>query len=133
MKRSFAHIRQRLIDEREAVLARLPGLRAVPPPELERPDIGPGAGEPLAPIDERSRRVLDTIDLALARLAQGSYGRCEDCQRPIDERRMETMPEARLCGSCAEAYVLLSRRLPPAGEVLAQQAATVNLDAGPAT
>ena len=44
---------------------------------------------------------LDDIDHALAKLDDGTYGRCEDCQQPIADARLEAMPAARVCMDCA--------------------------------
>ena len=44
---------------------------------------------------------LREIDAALARLEDGSYGRCERCGRPIPEPRLEARPVARNCVGCA--------------------------------
>jgi len=42
----------------------------------------------------------DTED-ALAKMDEGSYGRCESCGGDIGEARLEAMPAARLCIRCA--------------------------------
>lgn len=47
------------------------------------------------------RDTLQDIDDALAKLENGAYGRCESCGNPIAEPRLEAMPAARLCISCA--------------------------------
>jgi RNA polymerase-binding protein DksA len=44
---------------------------------------------------------LEEIDAALAKLADGRYGLCEECGQPIGEARLEAMPAARLCIACA--------------------------------
>jgi RNA polymerase-binding transcription factor DksA len=44
---------------------------------------------------------LGEIDHALAKLDAGTYGQCERCGGPIAEARLEAMPAARLCISCA--------------------------------
>ena len=44
---------------------------------------------------------LAEIDEALTKLADGTYGTCESCGERIGEARMEAMPAARLCISCA--------------------------------
>jgi len=44
---------------------------------------------------------LAEINDALAKLDAGTYGVCESCQQPISEARLEAMPEARLCITCA--------------------------------
>ncbi len=43
------------------------------------------------------RDSLDEVDAALRRLADGTYGNCEVCGKPIGAPRLEAMPAARLC------------------------------------
>jgi RNA polymerase-binding transcription factor DksA len=43
------------------------------------------------------RESLDEVGAALARLQDGTYGRCEVCGKPIGSARLEAMPAARLC------------------------------------
>jgi DnaK suppressor protein len=52
---------------------------------------------------EHDRRLLAEIERALERLARGSFGRCERCQRPIGEPRLRALPWTRLCRDCADA------------------------------
>ncbi|MBI3854407.1 MAG: TraR/DksA C4-type zinc finger protein [Planctomycetes bacterium] len=40
------------------------------------------------------------IDEALERLRDGSFGRCENCERPMSKDRLEAIPYARLCIPC---------------------------------
>jgi len=47
------------------------------------------------------RETLQEIEDALAKFDAGTYGRCESCGEPIPEARLEAMPAARLCISCA--------------------------------
>jgi DnaK suppressor protein len=47
------------------------------------------------------RDTLDEVEAALARLREGTYGACEACSQPIATARLEAMPAARLCISCA--------------------------------
>ena len=44
---------------------------------------------------------LGDIDEALSRFDQGTYGRCEGCGGEITDARLEAMPAARLCITCA--------------------------------
>jgi len=44
---------------------------------------------------------LTEIDDALAKLDADTYGECESCHQPIADARLEAMPAARLCMSCA--------------------------------
>jgi DnaK suppressor protein len=43
---------------------------------------------------------LDQVAAALRRVDAGSYGQCEDCGEPIDERRLQAMPATRFCTAC---------------------------------
>jgi DnaK suppressor protein len=47
------------------------------------------------------RETLAEIDAALAKLEQGAYGQCESCGGEIAEARLDAMPMARQCISCA--------------------------------
>jgi RNA polymerase-binding transcription factor DksA len=40
---------------------------------------------------------LDDVEAALAKLDRGTYGRCEQCERPIGDARLEAMPATRYC------------------------------------
>lgn len=44
---------------------------------------------------------LAEVDRALARLADGSYGICANCGKPIAVARLEARPTATLCIDCA--------------------------------
>jgi len=46
---------------------------------------------------------LDEVDAAAARIADGSYGLCETCGRPIPAERLEARPVARTCIGCKPA------------------------------
>jgi RNA polymerase-binding protein DksA len=45
--------------------------------------------------------ILGEIDAALARIDQGTFGRCSTCGRPISRTRLDALPYARLCIVCA--------------------------------
>jgi len=45
---------------------------------------------------------LEVVELALARIRDGSYGICASCGKPIGAKRLEAMPEAESCIECAE-------------------------------
>ena len=44
---------------------------------------------------------LDDVDLALRKMDQGAYGRCDNCGKEIQEARLEAIPAARHCIDCA--------------------------------
>ncbi len=45
---------------------------------------------------------LNQINDALKRLADNTYGKCQECEEPIAERRLEHSPYFTICVSCAE-------------------------------
>ena len=49
-----------------------------------------------------SRDLLLQTERALARLSEGSYGRCEDCGNPIPKARLQAAPRATLCVTCKQ-------------------------------
>jgi len=48
-------------------------------------------------LEENEVRVLAAIDAALARLDDGTYGRCQQCGTEIEPERLEALPWATLC------------------------------------
>lgn len=52
---------------------------------------------------EQERRELVAIERALAKMATGSFGVCEDCGEDIPHKRLMVIPQARLCANC-QAY-----------------------------
>lgn len=51
---------------------------------------------------ERESRLAEKILSALRKLEEGTFGICEDCGRPIPEKRLMARPIARLCIQCKE-------------------------------
>jgi len=51
---------------------------------------------------DRERQLLTKIDEALARMEEGQFGTCQDCEEPIEPRRLEARPVSTLCISCKE-------------------------------
>jgi len=105
----LAAVERELLARRAELRSRLAGLAAPPEPGAELhfgkrigdgtleaasrlTDIGVGAG--LEVSEER-------VERALAKLAEGSYGVCDDCGGEIAARRLEAIPESNLCVACA--------------------------------
>ena len=51
---------------------------------------------------ERERLLLKKIDDALAKVDEGTFGVCEDCEENIEPRRLEARPVSTLCIACKE-------------------------------
>ena len=89
-------------------------LAALAPPRQERgvqPQFGKRAGDHIAESADLMvrahaatalRQLLGEVEAALERLGQGEYGRCEVCAGEISAARLEAVPWAGRCISCAE-------------------------------
>jgi DnaK suppressor protein len=51
---------------------------------------------------ETARQGLADVVQALRRIANGTYGLCEQCRHPIPIERLEILPHARLCMPCQQ-------------------------------
>lgn len=43
---------------------------------------------------------LRDINIAIENIVKGKYGKCENCKKDIDEKRLMANPAARLCMDC---------------------------------
>ena len=57
----------------------------------------------LSRLDDRQKVAIEDIDRALYRNANGNYGRCEVCDKPIPLDRLDALPATTSCMSCALA------------------------------
>jgi RNA polymerase-binding transcription factor DksA len=55
----------------------------------------------LQSLGEAERAAVAKIDAALDRIARGTYGACAACGEPIDEDRLDALPETARCMACA--------------------------------
>jgi DnaK suppressor protein len=102
-------LRHRLLERRTAIIGRVARTQDVPgefderPAELEEEAQELNQARLLAQLGDRGRAEIAAIDVAISRMDRGDYGMCEDCEEPIDVERLEVLPTARLCTTCAEA------------------------------
>ena len=73
-----------------------------------RPDYGLGKGDPAIvrwelnqALLQQSREQAASLEQALSRLEQGTYGICARCGGPIHPDRLAVLPDVRLCIDCA--------------------------------
>jgi DnaK suppressor protein len=66
-----------------------------------------GEGDTLAVERERdlalsaqARAAIEQIDLAIAKIHDGTYGQCENCGTSIPKERLKALPYASLCVKC---------------------------------
>lgn len=50
---------------------------------------------------QNQEQTLDEINEALDRIAQGTFGRCEECGAAIPRPRLQALPYVRHCVNCA--------------------------------
>jgi RNA polymerase-binding protein DksA len=99
-----------LRDERANLVHQLSELGANEAGELrDDVDFGEGFADAAAATAERTeviglvesvKRMLDDVDVALVRIAEGTYGICASCGSPIGQARLEFRPESILCVDC---------------------------------
>jgi len=53
-------------------------------------------------LNSRNLEKLAQIDTALKRIEEGTYGLCQDCEDPINEKRLLSNPHFQTCIACAE-------------------------------
>jgi DnaK suppressor protein len=56
---------------------------------------------------DRERKLVKKLNEALERIELGTYGDCEECGEPIDEKRLRSRPVTTLCIDCKEEQELL--------------------------
>ncbi|HSG61836.1 MAG TPA: TraR/DksA family transcriptional regulator [Pseudomonadales bacterium] len=52
-------------------------------------------------LEAETQQEIAQVSKALTRIVSGEYGSCESCGAVIDERRLNAIPYATLCISCA--------------------------------
>lgn len=100
----------RLREERAHLVHQLEELGAHESGELTGDvDFGEGFADAAAATAERTeviglvdslKAMLDSVDAALAKVADGTYGTCAKCGKEIGAARLEFRPESILCVDC---------------------------------
>ena len=52
------------------------------------------------PVEHSMEIKLQNIDLALAKIKKGAYGKCDKCGKEISMDRLDACPEAQFCVDC---------------------------------
>jgi DnaK suppressor protein len=99
-------VRERLEAELAETMAELERLEKKLQVEVE---YGLGEGDPIIyeremnmALRRRARRKVKSMQDALSRFEEGTYGICERCDGEIAAQRLEALPQARLCIQCAQ-------------------------------
>jgi len=102
---------ERLKKEKTELLAKIEQLRAQSQPSAERKEGSPfgkreeGADEAAElekrlALEKRLVESLNEVEHALQKYESGTYGLCDSCGRPIEQARLQAIPQASLCLSC---------------------------------
>jgi len=113
-------LRKILMDRRQEVMKEIDGLlgNRMSDEYQRRVDSAPDVGDQALLDTERVRaisllemrnKMRQQIDEALAKLEEGTYGRCADCKVEISEKRLRTVPFARRCVACQEREEMLEK------------------------
>jgi DnaK suppressor protein len=54
----------------------------------------------LLPIEKTLETKLQRVEKALDKIEKNTYGRCELCDKEIEEKRLDLVPETSVCGQC---------------------------------
>jgi len=107
----FAELYERLKKEKVELLEKIEQLRTLGQPSAERREGSPfgkreeGADEAselekrLA-LENRLTGSLSEVEHALQKYEAGTYGLCDSCGQPIEQARLEAIPQASLCMKC---------------------------------
>ncbi len=102
---------ERLKKEKTELSERIGQLRALGQPSAERKEGSPfgkreeGADEAselekrLA-LGKRLEESLSEVEHAMQKYEAGTYGLCDSCGQPIEQARLEAIPQASLCLKC---------------------------------
>jgi len=102
-------IKLKIEDRQKQIISRLKRLRREDPLATEDRSIivEPGTDaavlfshEKTVIMEERLKDDLTEIASALGKIKKGTYGKCENCGKPIDLKRLEVKPQAVYCVKC---------------------------------
>jgi DnaK suppressor protein len=108
---TFGLLRARLESERKRLTGELEQLKTAMRPADERREGSPfGKREEEATesyelerrltLEKSIREQLASVEHALKKFEEGTYGLCDNCGRPIPPERLEALPQATLCLDC---------------------------------
>ncbi len=63
-------------------------------------------------IASSEQKLIYEIDEALDRIADGTYGVCVTCEKPIARSRLKAVPHAKYCVQCQQKEELMQKKAP---------------------
>jgi DnaK suppressor protein len=105
-KTVLKEIKTKLTNERELLVQKLNG-NDLSIDDAETPDpvdlaVRNYSKNVMLAVSENESRQLALIDQALLRIKDKEYGLCQNCEKPINQKRLSAIPWARYCIDCQE-------------------------------
>jgi len=105
-KLNLDKVKDRLIAERESLLTKLSG-NDLSVDASETPDpvdlaVRNYSKNVMLAVSENESRQVVLINEALERIGDKEYGECQNCENPINPKRLDAVPWARYCLNCQE-------------------------------
>ena len=105
-KLNLKDLKKRLTDERTLLIEKLKG-NDLSIDDSETPDpvdlaVRNYSKNVMLAVSENESRQLAEIDQALVRIEDDEYGNCQNCEKPINPKRLQAIPWARYCLDCQE-------------------------------
>lgn len=104
-KQELGHFRSLLEGMRDETVREIDTLTDSMEPEVtpvgDTPDEPVGSMQTVLMIN-RQRKLLHSVEAALSRIDQGTYGRCSSCGNPIERGRLEALPDTTKCMKCGK-------------------------------
>ena len=105
-KSNLDKIKEKLIAERELLMTKLKG-NDLSVDDAETPDpvdlaVRNYSKNVMLAVSENDSRQLIFINESLERISDKEYGACQNCEKPINPKRLNAVPWARYCLNCQE-------------------------------
>jgi len=105
-KLNLEKVKDKLIAERESLLTKLSG-NDLSVDASETPDpvdlaVRNYSKNVMLAVSENESRQVVLINEALERIGDKEYGACQNCENPINPKRLDAVPWARYCLNCQE-------------------------------
>ena len=105
-KLNLEKVKDKLIAERESLLTKLSG-NDLSVDASETPDpvdlaVRNYSKNVMLAVSENESRQVVLINEALERIGDKEYGACQNCENPINPKRLGAVPWARYCLNCQE-------------------------------
>ena len=105
-KTELKKIKEQLLAEKDILIEKLKG-KDLSVDDSETPDpvdlaVRNYSKNVMLAVSENESRQLALIDEALLRIDDAEYGPCQNCEKPINPKRLAAIPWARYCIECQE-------------------------------